>query len=58
MSHPQFPPDFVHSDFPEPITKVKGIDVQHWDGGYACELMRKYWPAIYMRLFGKVDYEV
>lgn len=54
----QFPPDFVHSDFPEPMSHVRGIEVQYWDGGYAIELIRKYFPHIMVKLFGKVDYEI
>lgn len=55
---PQFPPDFVHSDFPEPIPQVRGMTVQYWDGGYATELLRKYFPNVMFKLFGDVDFEV
>lgn len=55
---PYFPADFVHSDFPEPVTTVKGLEVRYWDGAYATDLLRKYFPGLFMRLFGKIDHEV
>lgn len=50
--------DFVHTDFPAPRKKVKGIDVQEWTEEYADELLRKYWPHLYLPKTTKVDYEV
>lgn len=50
--------DFVHTDFPAPRKKVKGIDVQEWTEEYADELLRKYWPHLYLPKPTKVDYEV
>lgn len=58
MNKPYFPQDFVHSDFPEPITTVKGIEVKYWDGGFATPLLKKYFPGLYLRLFGHIDHEV
>ena len=50
--------DFVHSDFPEPITKVKHIEVRYWEGEFALGLIRKYWPALYNKLTINIDFEV
>lgn len=52
-------PDFVHSDFPKPKKKVKGLDVWEWTDDDAEELLKKYWPHLYQpKPPIKVDYEV
>ena len=51
--------DFVHSDFPKPKKKIKGLDVWEWNDDDAEELLKKYWPHLYLpKPVAKVDYEV
>lgn len=50
--------DFVHSEFPEPITRIKHVEVRYWEGEFAMGLIRKYWPALYNKLTINVDFEV